>query len=103
MIKHFLICATKDHVIHGVKAGFAQAGHGRKDLMSKPAKGDWIIYYSSRDEFEQGKPLQAFTAIGQVTDTAPYQPGNSSGFRPYRRKVKYNKSEETPIRPMIGN
>ena len=59
MIKYFLICATKDHVLKGVAGGFAQAGHGRKDHMSKLSKGDWIVYYSSRDEFENGKPLHS--------------------------------------------
>lgn len=74
MIKYFFICASKDHVLKGVEGGFAQAGHGRKDLMSKPSKGDWVVYYSSKDEFEKGKPLQKFTAIGQIVDDEPYQP-----------------------------
>lgn len=46
MNKYFLILASKDHVIKGVKAGFAHAGHGRKDFMSEPSKGDWLVYYN---------------------------------------------------------
>ncbi len=57
MQKYFLICASGDHVKKGVKKGFAQAGHGRKNFISKPSKGDWIVYYSSKDKFENGKPL----------------------------------------------
>jgi predicted RNA-binding protein len=101
MTKYFLFCASRDHVLKGVEGGFAQAGHGRKDLMTKPAKGDWVIYYSAKDEFESGKPLQKFTAIGQVTDDEPYQPNANSNFRPYRRNVTFKDSHEADIRPLI--
>ncbi|MEO6001465.1 MAG: EVE domain-containing protein [Chitinophagaceae bacterium] len=103
MTKYFLICATKDHVMKGVEAGFAQAGHGRKELMSKPSKGDWIVYYSSKDKFENGKPIQKFTAIGKITDDKPYQPDSHSTFKPYRRNVKFKESEETDIRPLLDD
>jgi hypothetical protein len=46
MTKYFLICASKDHILLGINQGIAQAGHGRKDFISKPSKGDWIVYYS---------------------------------------------------------
>lgn len=36
--------------------------------MSKSSKGDCIVFYSSKNNFENGKPLQKFTAIGQVVD-----------------------------------
>jgi predicted RNA-binding protein len=101
MTRYFLICASRDHVMTGVKGGFAQAGHGRKDLMSKPAKGDMIVYYSAKDIFEGGKPLQKFTAIGEVTDDEPYQPDANSTFKPYRRNVHYKKAHEADIRPLL--
>jgi predicted RNA-binding protein len=82
-------------------AWFAQAGHGRKDLMSKPAKGDWIVYYAAKDNFDNGQPLQQFTAMGRVTDTKPYQPDNRSGFRPYRPDVHYTTLHPADIRPLI--
>ncbi|MBA2406952.1 MAG: EVE domain-containing protein, partial [Chitinophagales bacterium] len=93
MTKYFLICASRDHVLKGVKDGFAQAGHGRKDFISKPLKGDWVVFYSSKDKFENGKPLQKFTAIGQVVDEEPYQPTTNGSFKPYRRNVEFKKVE----------
>lgn len=57
MIKYFVIGASMDHVTKGAEGSFAQAGHGRKDLISKPSKGDWVIYYSSKDKFENGNLL----------------------------------------------
>jgi len=101
MKKYFLICASADHVQNGVAHGFGQAGHGRKDLMSKPAKGDWLVYYSAKDHFENGQPLQQFTAMGQVADTEPYQPDNRSDFKPYRRNVNYQTVRPADIRPLI--
>ncbi len=85
----------------GVEGGFAQAGHGRKDFISKPSKRDWVIFYSSKDKFEKGKPLQKFTAIGQVVDEEPYQPNTDSNFNPYRRNVKFKNCSEVEIRPIL--
>ncbi|MEO8765654.1 MAG: EVE domain-containing protein [Ginsengibacter sp.] len=101
MIKYFLICASKDHVEVGARLGVAQAGHGRKDFMSKPAKGDWIVYYSSKDTFQGGSIYQKFTAIGKITDSKPYQPDTQTHFKPYRRNVAYKSSHDAGIRPLI--
>lgn len=101
MTRHFLIGASKDHVLTGVKQGIAQAGHGSKDFMSKPSKGDWIVYYSSKDKFEDGKTYQKFTAIGQISDDEPYQPDTQKKFKPYRRNADYKVCHEAEIRPLI--
>lgn len=101
MNKYFLICASREHVLKGVKGGFAQAGHGRKVFMSKPSKGDWLVFYSSKDKFENGKPLQKFTAIGKVIDEEPYQPTTGGDFKPYRRDVEFKNSQEVEIRPLL--
>ncbi|MEO8412491.1 MAG: EVE domain-containing protein [Ginsengibacter sp.] len=101
MTKYFLICASKDHVASGLEQGIAQAGLGRKDFMSKLSKGDWIVNYSSKDKFENGKLYQKFTAVGQITNEEPYLPGTRKKFNPYRRNVDYKTSHETEIRPLI--
>ncbi len=101
MTKYFLIGASKDHVLKGVEEGFAQAGHGRKDFISKPSKGDWLVFYSSKDKFEDGTPLQKFTAIGKVNDEEPYQANAGNNFKPYRRNVEFSKSNEAEIRPLL--
>jgi predicted RNA-binding protein len=101
MAKYFILGASRDHVLKGVEGDFAQAGHGRKDLISKPSKDDWIVYYSAKDKFENGKPLQKFTVIGRVADDRPYQPDARSNFKPYRRAVEYEKRDEAEIRPLI--
>ena len=101
MTKYFLISASRDHVLKGVAGGFAQAGHGRKDLVSRLSKGDWIVFYSAKDVYEGGKPLQKFTAFGQVRDEEPYQPNADEYFKPYRRAVAFQKVKEAEIRPLL--
>jgi predicted RNA-binding protein len=103
MTKYFLICASKDHVQEAVAGGFAQAGHGREDYMNMLSKGDWVVFYSSKDKLDQGKPLQKFTAIGQVTDEEPYQSEVSSKFKPYRRTLEYITCQEADIRPLLDH
>lgn len=100
MTKYFIIVASKDHVISGVAHGIAQAGHGRKDFVSKMSKGDWIVYYSSKDKFEDGKAYQKFTAIGQVADDEIYQPERKD-FKPYRRNINYKTAVEAEIKPLL--
>ena len=100
-MKYFIICASKDHVLAGIKKGIAQAGHGRKDFVSKLSKGDWIIYYSAKDKMEDGKPYQKFTAIGKVADDELYQNNTEKNFKPYRRNVEYSKCEEADIKPLL--
>ena len=99
--KYFLISVSRDHVLKGLEGGFVQAGHGRRDLVSKLSKGDWIVLYSAKDEYEGGKPLQKFTALGQVTDEEPYQPDAVENVKPYRRAVAFSKVREAPIRPLL--
>lgn len=69
--------------------------------MSKPQKGDWIVYYSSKEFFESKMPFQKFTAIGQIADDKPEQHISSENFKPHRRKVDYIKCKETDIRPLL--
>lgn len=59
------------------------------------------MFYSSKNNFENGKPLQKFTAIGQVVDEEPYQPNANENFKPYRRNVEFKKVKETEIRPLL--
>lgn len=101
MTKYFIIGASKDHVTKGVAGGFAQAGHGRKDLLSRLSKGDWIVYYSSKDTFENGLLLQKFTALGKISDEEPYQATATKSFKPFRRNVDYKKTKEAEIRPLL--
>lgn len=99
--KSWLIIASKDHVQKGMDLGIAQACHGKRTSISKPKKGDGVIYYSSKKKFEE-KPLkdniyQKFTSIGFFEDEEI-----SKELVFHRRKVIYEKNtKEVEIRPYL--
>jgi hypothetical protein len=100
---HWINTVSRDHVRRGVTGGFTQANHGKPDVLRRLARGDWIVFYSPKTDYPKGDPLQAFTALGQVVDDEPYQVEMTADFHPYRRKVEFVGSAETPILPLIDH
>jgi predicted RNA-binding protein len=100
-MKNWINLVSKDHVERGKKGGFTQANHGAPYNLKKLAKGDWIVFYSSKTSFDNGEKLQKFTAIGYVTDDEPYQAEMNPDFRPWRRNMKFIECEEVLIHPLI--
>jgi predicted RNA-binding protein len=109
-VKYFIAVVSREHVMIGVKGGFAQAGHGKSAPLKRMKKGDWLIYYSpvkkfktkdSDDTPEKDNKCQCFTAIGVVKDERIYQVEMSKDFVPNRRDVDYKKCKETSIIPLI--
>lgn len=98
---YWINTVSRDHVRRGVEGGFTQANHGKPWMLRKMARGDWIVFYSPKTDYPDGRPLQAFTAIGRVVDDEPYQAEMSPDFRPWRRAVSFLDCTETPIRPLI--
>jgi hypothetical protein len=60
-----------------------------------------IIFYSSRERMGDAAPLEAFTALGEVTDEAAFPAKQTEGFHPYRRKVRYYDTETIEIRSLL--
>lgn len=101
-LKYWIGVASRDHVRKGVIGGFAQLCHGKEAPLKRMNKGDWIIYYSSKENMEDtNKPYQKFTAIGTVTDDKVYPFDMGNGFIPYRRNISFIRCEEALIRPLI--
>ena len=98
---YWINTVSADHVQRGVAGGFTQANHGKPHVLRRMAKDDWVVFYSPRTAFEHGEPLQAFTAIGRITDDAPYQAEVTPDFQPWRRNVVFLPCTTTPIRPLL--
>ncbi len=99
-MKYWIGVASRDHVRRGVAGEFAQLGHGKRTGLARLKPGDWIAYYSPRTALQGGEPVQAFTAIGQVTGEI-YQV-SLEGFCPFRRDVRYQpEALEASIKPLI--
>jgi predicted RNA-binding protein len=101
--QYWIVVASKDHLERGLAGGFMQANHGKRGPLKRLDEGDWIIFYSPKTAYENGKPLQAFTAIGKVKDGEIYQHKMDGDFNPYRRNMEFYQAEETPIAPLIDD
>ena len=99
--RYWVIVASKNHVMNGVRWGIAQANHGKAAPLKRMRVGDGVLYYSPKVEFEGNEKLQAFTAIGEVTGETVYQFDMGGGFVPYRRDVKYSECVDAFILPLI--
>ena len=95
--------ASKEHVMRGVKGGFAQVCHGKEGPLKQMQPGDWIIYYSPTIKFGGKDQCRAFTAIGQIDNGEPYPFPMGDDFVPYRRNVKFFSANEISILPLIDS
>ena len=99
--RYWVNTVSRDHVQKGVEGGFTQADHGKNTRLKRLNQGDYLVFYSPRTHFRTGETLQAFTALGRVTDTEPYQVEMSPDFHPWRRNMTFFDGREAPVRPLI--
>lgn len=96
MIRSWLGVVSRTHVMRGVAGGFAQVCHGKAQPLRRMKQGDFFVYYSPTIEMN-GRPLQAFTAIGQVEDDEVFPFDMGGGFVPFRRRIRYAQAEDVPL------
>lgn len=99
--RYWIGVVSASHVARGVEGGFAQLCHGKAAPLKRMQAGDWLIYYSPRTDMQNGDPLQAFTAIGQVQDDYVYKFRMSDSFIPFRRNIRYTSCKETKISSLL--
>jgi hypothetical protein len=98
---YWIIVASKEHVMLGVKGEFAQAGHGKRSGLTRMHTGDSIVYYSPKMVLGGDDPLHAFTALGTIADEEITQVEMTPDFKPFRRNVKYKYTGDIKIEPLI--
>ncbi|MGA2756628.1 MAG: EVE domain-containing protein [Solirubrobacteraceae bacterium] len=99
-MRYWLAIVSRDHVKRGVDLGIAQIGHGKRAGVARMHAGDWLIYYSARASLTSKEPLQAFTAIGQISEGPVWQ-ADEGDFKPWRRSVTYVEgAADAPIGPL---
>ena len=97
-MRYWLCIASKDHVALGVAGGFCQLCHGKKAPLRRMERGDYILYYSPKQEFRSRRPCQAITACGVVIGDEVYQYEMLPGFVPYRRDIEWQTQvREVPL------
>jgi EVE domain len=103
-VPHFWVgVVSYAHVQRGVELGIAQLNHGKRAALAHMQQGDWLIYYSPRTSYPSGSPMQAFTAIGQITSALPYRVTLSADFQAFRHTVRYLPCREVPIQEVLGD
>lgn len=102
MTRYWIGVASHEHVQRGVEGGFAQLNHGKATPLRRMAAGDWLIYYSPREQREGGEPVQAFTAIGQVAGDEVAEVAMSEQFTAARRAVTWLPAQPATIRALLG-
>ncbi len=101
-MKHWVGVVSRDHVQRGVALSIAQIGHGKRSGLARMHAGDGFVYYSPVDSMSSNVPLRAFTAIGRIEDEVIWR-ADEDEFKPWRRRVSYVSSTETPIRPLLDD
>jgi predicted RNA-binding protein len=98
---YWIATVSREHVLNGVAQGIAQMCHGKQGPLKRLKAGDWLIYYSPKEQMGPSAPCQRFTAIGQVADNEVYPFDMGNGFVPYRRRVDFLTAKEVSILPLI--
>jgi hypothetical protein len=101
MTRYWIGVASYGHVRRGVNGGFAQLNHGKSAPLQRMAAGDWLIYYSPREQREGGEPVQAFTAIGQLSGEEITEVAMTENFTAARRAVHWLPARPAPIKPLL--
>jgi predicted RNA-binding protein len=98
---YWVVVASRDHVKRGVEEGVCQACHGKEAPLKRMREGDWVVFYSSKENYGTEEKCRRFTAIGQLGDELVYQAGMDDWFSPFRRHVNFHPCLEAPIEPLL--
>jgi len=105
-MNYWIGVVSHSHVLRGLTGGFAQMNHGKKSQLKRMKEGDGLIYYSPRESYPDGTPLQAFTALGFIRTGEVYAYDMTAdgvpGFVPWRIDVDYLVAQIAPIKPLIA-
>jgi hypothetical protein len=105
-MNYWIGVVSRSHVLRGVAGGFAQMNHGKQAPLKRMKAGDGLVYYSPREAYPDGAPLQAFTALGFIRSGEVYAHDMTHdgvpGFVPWRIDVDYQAVQCAPIKPLLA-
>jgi hypothetical protein len=99
--RYWIGVVSRDHVNNAVTHGFVQLNHGKAAPLERMHPGDGFAFYSPRESYPDGEPLQAFTAIGSVRDAPVYEATMPELGKIFRRDVAFLDATPAPIRPLV--
>jgi len=99
--RYWIGVVSRAHVDAAVAKGLVQLNHGKAGPLERMRPGDGFAYYSPRESYPAGAPLQAFTAIGKITDGPMYEAGMINGDAAFRRGAAYFDAMPASIKPLV--
>jgi hypothetical protein len=99
---YWIAVVSKDHVDVGVAGGFAQVNHGKAAPLERMHAVMVLRIIRRAQQFPDGEPLQAFTAIGRIRNGKVYQ-ATMGDFQPFRLDVDFLPAQTAPVRPLIDD
>ena len=103
-MKYWFGVAAAEHVRLGVEGGFCMFAHGSHTAALKLSAGDWVAYYSPRQQIDGGAEVRAFTAIGEVMPGAAAEQPMAHGLTGWYRPVDWRRqAAAADIYPLLDH
>ena len=101
--RFYLGVASLNHITTAVELGVCQFGHGNRSSVAELGPGDWLVYYATREFMDSGDKVQAFTAIGEVSN-GEIESVSKDGRAFYCRPVEYRiGAREVSVREVLDD
>ena len=99
--RYWIAVVPRDHAEAAVAQGFVALNYGKAAPLSRMQPGDGLAFYSPRERFPDGPPLQAFTAIGRVGDGPVFEGPPVDPPPAFRRSAAWLAATPAAIRPLL--
>lgn len=99
--RYWIAVVPRDHADAAVANGFVELSYARAEPLARMQPGDGLLFYSPRDHFPDGDPLQAFTAIGRIAEGPIFEAPPPPPAPIFRRGAQWLDATPAAIRPLI--
>ena len=99
-VRYWIGVVASDHARHAIDKGICAFAKGTRSAIAKLSEGDRFAYYSPKTGFMSGDPVQAFTALGTVIDTTPFE-HDWDGHQIWVCRAAYAALPHTSVRPLL--
>ena len=100
--KYWVSVIAATHAGFAMDQGIAAFSKGKRSSVARVSRGDHFVYYSPKTGISEGDPVQAFTALGEITGDAEIEmPWADTGVMAWIKEASYEVIRPAPVKPMI--
>lgn len=100
--KYWIAVIASDHAAFAVQNGVAAFAKGMRSSVEKLKEGDRFAFYSPKSGFNEGKVVQAFTALGRITGAMAYEKQwADTGFVAWVKDAEFEDISPVPVKPLL--